>query len=271
MKKKIGFICFEGMSGSGKTTLVKSLCSFFEKQNIPYSVSSEPTKKPTKRNFFGFAIRKLIEGSSLTKAEIKKFKSSVIFFIEHQKTNGGLTERKKQFNVKLNSIVGKLSFGTGLTEFDRQIIFIADRYFHSIEFISPTKKNNIVLEDRYDLSTAAHYSAVTNSDANFLGMWQYPVLNGVYEKPDIIFYLRVSAEEALSRQIATGKVLDRYEGNLGKIRKLANAYEDSLIQFKNAKEGDPRHRSNIVCIDASKSAERVFREVKNFLTSYYDF
>ncbi len=168
----------------------------------------------------------------------------------------------------MSFVIGKLLSGRALTEFDRQIIFIADRYFHILECIEPESSMKIFLQDRFELSTAAHYEAVTHSTADFLGHWQYPVLNGVYKKPDIVFYLRISPEQALLRQSCSGKKLDRYEGNLRKMKALVNAYENQLKVFGNVPRSDPRRDMNIMVVDASKSASRVFEEVKNIITYF---
>ena len=250
-------IVIEGVPGSGKTTLRAALVREFESRGVPFVETAEPTEEPTRLNYFGVAIRKLIERKSLTDEDIERVRASAraLFAGDDEEES---TARRKEFNRRFSVAITKIINRRELTELERQLFFIADRWFHLVETVRPAlMAGTWVIMDRYERSTEAHYQTVADSDANFLERWQDPALGDLYVRPAWCFYLRVSPETAFARQRISGKMIDRYEENFAQVRTLVRRYHEVFLDFRRAPEGSPRRHYPFVSLDAERSADNV--------------
>lgn len=253
-------IVIEGIPGSGKTTLHEGLVREFSKRDISLISTAEPTKEATRLNNIGITIRKIIEGKPLSDSDIEKVRASAraLCIGDEDET---LIRQRKMFQLRFSSTVGKIVKRGKLTELDRQLLFIADRYFHLTETVAPALQNGtFVLMDRYELSTAVHYWMKTSLESDFLARWQYPLLGPAYIQPGYVFILKVSPETAFERQKTSGKEIDMYEKRVAQMELLAKGYRHLIDRFRRVRHSDPRYRYPFIVLDAEKSPEEVLRD-----------
>lgn len=262
MVKRGKFIVIEGNQGSGKTTMAKSIVNFLCSRSVPAIFTAEPTKVSTYRNFFGAVIRALIHKKQPTLYEISYIQQAAKDFLFGGRRKG--TKIQRAFRRSVLGIVEKLRNIKikKLSEREWQTLYIADRYFHLIEVVLPAlERGEWVVCDRYEISTWAHYLAQTGSKKDILAALQFPVLNGVYVRPNKVIFLDVSPEVAIKRQRASGKALDRYEVNERQVKRLCEAYRNVARKLICFEVSDPRHNYPIITIDADKSLQSVGESV----------
>lgn len=110
------------------------------------------------------------------------------------------------------------------------LLFAADRLDHIRGEVSPhTAANEIVLSDRYDLSSLAYQSADAGDTAQRFGVPVHEVvswirqLNRFARRPDVTLVVDVTSEVAAQRRQARGAPVDLYETAALQAR-LAKAY-----------------------------------------------
>jgi len=128
-----------------------------------------------------------------------------------------------------------------------QLLFCADRSEHLEQVIKPAlKKNQWVISDRYFYSTVVYGSL--NLDVEWLIK-----LNEQFLIPDVVFLLKVRPEICLQRIDENRDKREFFEES-DKLKRVWQTYEILSQRF-----------SNIKVIDAEKSIEEVFEEVKRIL------
>lgn len=264
MKTKGKFILLEGISGSGKTTLAKALVEYLKERDIDVMLNSEPTKK----NSFGRVVRLVIEGNEVSKRLLKEMRGDIAFlsavgFMNNCGDEQKYRREKIQFCKKLECIWMKLDSGRELTELERQILFITDRFIDLKATIIPSLEEGIwVVQDRYDLSNLA-YGSAHGVPLIELNAWHKAVLGDDYLIPDVTFFIHVSPELAVQRLKDSGKPIDLHEG-LESLKKIAVQYE-AAIGMRKAECLRVAKHANIVSFDGSLPVETTLEDVKNAL------
>ncbi|MDI6734348.1 MAG: hypothetical protein QMD50_02545 [Patescibacteria group bacterium] len=258
------FIVFEGIGGSGKSTMCKKLHDFLVQKNVPTLLNTEPTKN----NVFGITIRKIIEGDRLSRKFIhEKFGPEVMVFSAVMGMETIFLSQAKRsaaidFGRKINGVLGKIIDNEELTELDRQIIFMADRYFDLKDTIRPAlTRGKWVIQDRFDWSSAAYGAG---SDLTLtpreIFTWQDKGLENVLIKPDLVFFIDLAPKKAVDRLVKSGKVIDRYE-SLKSLNKINRAYTDAFVSKK--------AKSLLTGINGDCSEEEVFAQIVEQLRIHF--
>jgi len=243
------FVVIEGIDGSGKTSLINGLADIFESKKISFIKNYEPTRS----NVFGLIARSLVD-NSLTKEKVLLWEDKI------KKLSAELLGLKKNsaFNEIFKNSLEKLFSGEKFLEIERQSFFIADRYFDLKDTIKPAlSENKIVLQDRFDISSAAYAFGSEGIDVSNIFYLQDQVLDKVYCAPDIKIFLDVDPEEAVKRISASRKFFSFYE-SLKKLNKIKDAYLEAL-KFKE-KEGKTYYYQTL-----SKSIPEVVDDVYSFI------
>lgn len=252
-------IVFEGIPGSGKTTLHERVVSELRRRGIGILETSEPTKEASDDNSFGVCIRKLVEQRQISDQDYANVCFSASKICREGRKKG--IPATLRFGNELSDAVGKLANRRQLTELERQLFFIADRWFHLREVVRPALERGLwVIMDRYELSTVAHYRMNTSSKTDLLKHWQYPILGPDYVRPDINFVLNVSPETAFKRQQESGKAIDIYEKKFRQMEHLYDGYRWAVSLFEHAESNDPRHGYPFVFLNAEHSKEEIFKQ-----------
>lgn len=125
-----------------------------------------------------------------------------------------------------------------------QLLFSADRAHHlEIEIDPALKKGNIVLTDRYMLSTFA-FGSIDGVSIEWL-----EEMNKYFRKPDLTILLKVPPAECIARINKSRQGQELFE-EAKKLEKVWNNYE--LLA--------KRHK-NIVIIDGTQSEEKVHKAI----------
>jgi len=145
-----------------------------------------------------------------------------------------------------------------LSEF---LLFAADRAQHFEEFIIPyLKKNYIVISDRMADSSLVYQGYVKGLDQHMISAVNQLAMQ--YQKPHLVFYLKIDPITALER------IHTRNEGFL--------AFEEEILKKKyELVEGYDLillNRSDVVVLDAKKSpeflADQMVHAILNYITNY---
>lgn len=115
-----------------------------------------------------------------------------------------------------------------LTQFEKLMLFLADRSYHVRNLIKEKRKDHIVICDRYFYSTWAYQSTVLNNYASETRSdLHYDSTDCV--EPDICYYIEISIEEMLVR-------LKNRNNNNNKLDNMSKEYyqevKDKFDQFK---------------------------------------
>ena len=227
------FIVAEGITGTGKTTQMKMLVERLKSKGINAFFNHEPTDHTP----FGRLFRCMIEGGTCSSEDIR------------------MAERLSHAIAlqPLGPIVAKIKVGELLTEFERQMLCIADRH----EDLRGTIAFNLLrgywcAQDRYSPSTFAFAETDPNVSYTELRRIHDEMLRVVYMIPDILLYLDVDPETGLERSKASGKPIDIYE-TLSKIKKTRAAYKKLL------EDTSLYHELHV--IDARPPINEVFRAI----------
>jgi dTMP kinase len=108
-----------------------------------------------------------------------------------------------------------------------------------------------VVQDRYEVSTYA-YGMMAGISFRQLKKTQDKILDGIYWKPDALFYFDLDPELSIKRLHASGKAIDEFE-TLSKVKKTRAAYKQIL------KNKELYHK--LFVVDASRPIDEVFREI----------
>ena len=128
-------------------------------------------------------------------------------------------------------------------------LFAADRCQHLYGeggIIELTKKEKIVVSDRYFFSSMAYQSATCGIELPAL-------LNSPFPLPQILFYFVIDPEISLSRVTARNEKKEIYE-KIELQRKIADMYEKVISSYE--KDSENNHMK-VVRIDATKSIEEI--------------
>ena len=144
---------------------------------------------------------------------------------------------------------------TQMTPRTELLLFEAARAQITDEVIKPAlDEGRIVICDRFFDSSSAYQGMARGMGMDFVSSLNMAATGGL--KPDVTFFFDITAEEALSRRGKRGEASDRIE--LAGMKFQEDVRRGYLELAENS---DGR----IVTIDASKSVEDIFEEVKGAL------
>lgn len=135
------------------------------------------------------------------------------------------------------------------------LLFEAARAQITDEVIKPAlEEGKIVLCDRFFDSSSAYQGMARGMGMDFVASLNMAATGGL--KPDITFFFDISAEEALLRRGKRGEASDRIE--LAGL-KFQEDVRKGYLELAAKSEG------RVVTLDATKSIEEIFEEVKESL------
>ena len=135
------------------------------------------------------------------------------------------------------------------------LLFEAARAQITEEVIKPAlEEGKIVLCDRFFDSSSAYQGMARGMGMDFVASLNMAATGGL--KPDITFFFDISAEEALLRRGKRGEASDRIE--LAGL-KFQEDVRKGYLELAAKSEG------RVVTLDATKSIEEIFEEVKESL------
>lgn len=224
---------FEGLTCSGKDLQAEKLAQTLRGAGFKANFEVEPTSGP-----FGVVIRSFID-----KTEIRGLIPAI-----------GLTEMYSTTRPEVwgpvRDVLKKIGAKQPVSTLELQLLFMADRFWHSLALPINLEHGYNVSCARYELSTFA-YGSSHGVTLDELLVLQDKVLGERYVVPDLTAYIRVSPETAVERLAKSGKVRDIYE-KTEDTRKTFLAY-DQVIDF-----GRQNNRfGKIVEIDGEASIEKV--------------
>lgn len=112
------------------------------------------------------------------------------------------------------------------------MLFLADMVKDSGRVRDDLESGKVVIMDRYFLSTVAYQGAV---GPNYERMKAVEDAVGL-PKPDMVFYLDITAETSLERKNLQKGALDKHEGDKAYLEKVAGFYEMLIKEKYGAKE-----------------------------------
>jgi thymidylate kinase len=154
----------------------------------------------------------------------------------------------------VRDVLKKIRANQPVSTLELQLLFMADRFWHSLALPVNLELGTTVVCARYELSTFA-YGTSYGVDLGELLALQDKVLCNRYVEPDIVIYVRVSARTAAERLEASGKIKDINETEI-KIAKAYSAY-DRVIDFGR----EHKRFGKIVEIDGEPSVEKVYASI----------
>ena len=136
----------------------------------------------------------------------------------------------------------------GVNDFAEALLFMADRAQHTQEISRAVDEGNIVICDRYYVSTLAYQGVTLEKLVPDPVLWLRAVNAPIIRRPDITFYFMIEPERAMKR------MKDRDEKSkfekIGFLKKVSSIYEEMSLS-------DPSAH----VIDASRPLAEVFAEV----------
>ncbi|MEX1064040.1 MAG: dTMP kinase [Candidatus Paceibacterota bacterium] len=154
---------------------------------------------------------------------------------------------KDLFDTKLSALHIANPFGF-------QTWYASNSKDHLSQTIKPALQlNNIVLSDRFRPSMV--YGAASFEDIARFMMMNMAVIGEDFIWPDLIFIFDVSPETSLERLFQKGTKLDGFEEHSSFMRRV----RDNYLYFA-------EHYENCHVINAERSPEEVFEEVKGHIT-----
>jgi len=133
-------------------------------------------------------------------------------------------------------------------------LFVKDRQEHLEKEIIPFLKNGVVVCDRY------YYSTLAFQHTQGISMETLVLGNMSFKTPDIAFLLDLPAEVALERVDKRGDAKEKFE-QLEFMKEL----RENFLKLSDVLD------DNIKIIDASKSKEEVFEQIKKEIKKISDF
>ncbi len=263
-------ILLEGLSGSAKTLQAKRLVAFLEKKGLIVQFGAEPTKN----NMCGKAIRKIIEHTPFTKDELDAFRREVALLQVRLAARAFGVSRENRdrmlaFCRMLGDIPEKVAAKRKLTELERQLLFLADRFLDIQDTILPAlDAGKWFVLDRYDLSNFA-YGGACGLTIEELYAWHVAVLGKDYLIPDLTLFISVTPRIAVGRLVKSGKALDRYE-SLETLARVDAQYTCAIpfLMSKSVEAGMKDSLAKpiqVAIIDGRQSRKRVFHEIEKTL------
>jgi dTMP kinase len=263
------FILIEGLNGSGKTTQAKKLTENLKQNGIPAVFNHEPSA-----GIFGRIIRQLVDHAQVDSRLLKEAKEAVAQCLEV--TNGNPRSQRQFLGLLLN-VLNALGMARKLSEWEKQIIFIANRIEDIRDNILPNLRKGLwVVQDRYDISC---YSHGMSNDVDFTKLLELHqrALNNSYLAPDVIFYYWLPIPVALERLRVSGKIIDFYENkeNLERIEKASREIlmftdenpEPHQALVKEFKMGQNTHK--VIIINAEPSIEDIGKETWQYVRNTF--
>ncbi len=144
-----------------------------------------------------------------------------------------------------------------LSEF---LLFAADRAQHFQEFIIPKlQEGTLVISDRMADSSLAYQGYLKGIDMNMINSVNNWCMQQI--KPDITFYLKISADDAKKRISSYRTNSDKFEQDLlNHLEKLISAFDDIFSK-----------RDNVIIIDATQDAQVIAEQIfKELIKLYQD-
>lgn len=142
-----------------------------------------------------------------------------------------------------------------LDPFSLQLLFSSDRKQHLTDIIIPKIDEGFdVITDRYRGSTLAYGHRMGEEIYHVL-----KIINDLYLKPDLEFYIKVSAKTAMERIAKRGKPEELFEKK--------QSLEKSLLGY----EQYYKDYSRIFVLNGEKSVDDVFSDMKESVDMFYGF
>ena len=135
-------------------------------------------------------------------------------------------------------------------------LFLADRLDHILNPVTGMmqylEKGTHVISDRYYYSSYAYHVPMLSMD------WVINANKACADilRPDVVFYLKISAKESMRRINASRKFTDLFETH-EKMEKVIVNYNEAI-----AREGK---KDNVIIIDGHQSIAAIFTEVWNYV------
>lgn len=129
----------------------------------------------------------------------------------------------------------------------KSYLFAADRQIRTRMYTDEDYQNKMILFDRY------YHSAVAYRMAEGISKEWVLTLNSVFKKPDIGFYIDITPEESVKRNIDTKFNIIAPVEHLSKVR---NAYLSFLEE------------ENLKYIDGMRDLESIYNDVINYIETY---
>ncbi len=163
------------------------------------------------------------------------------------------TWRAEELRRQLDTNRDPFSEGEKMAE-----LFVKDRRLHTYGQIIPALgQREIVICDRYALSTCAYQSAQGVTLDNLLGLHEAAATL----RPDMTFFIQVPQEVAETRMVSRGQPKEKFEGNREFTQKLIGQYLQ--IQRETATQGRANQvLGDIYIIDGAKERQDVADAVK---------
>lgn len=135
------------------------------------------------------------------------------------------------------------------------LLYAASRAQHVAEFIKPNLEDGkVVISERYVYSSIVYQGIGRNLGIQKVREINDFAINGL--KPDLVLFFDIDPEKALNRKLSKGDS-DRLENE--KLEFHKNVYEG----YKNIME----YYDEIISIDADKSADELFDDIKNIINN----
>ncbi len=176
--------------------------------------------------------------------------------------------------TKLTSSGRKISEGIikgGISGEEASKLFITDRIEHTTQYIIPRlKEGNIVLVDRYDISTYAYQMAQgMNFDILYhMHNYAYDIFdmkNDGTIVPDITIIFHIPVDVAMDRINKRNETLEQFEVNSFQ-HKVKYTHELAVTKIR---EKQPNRK--IIWVNANQSIENVTKEMVNKIQDIYKF
>jgi len=259
------FILIEGLNGSGKTTQAKRLTESLKQNGIPVVFNHEPSA-----GIFGRIIRQIVDYAQVDSHLLKEAKEATNQCLDG--ASGNSPSGQQFFGLLLN-VLNALGLNQKLSEWEKQIIFIANRLEDIRDNILPNLRKGLwVVQDRYDISCYSHGMSNGVDFAKLLELHQ-TALNNFYLAPDLIFYYWLPIPVAMERLRNSGKIIDFYENqeNLERIEKASREILD--FTDKNPEPHQPikkdfkigSHSHKIFIINAEPSIDEINQETWQYV------
>lgn len=138
-------------------------------------------------------------------------------------------------------------------------LFAADRYdhlTHEAYGLIPLLQNQHVVCDRYLLSSYAYQGL----DAPVSWIKEINKYNEALLWPDVIFYIKLTPDQALARIKANRAQIDLFETE-EKLTQIFHNYEQAIASLDEVK------KKSMVIIDGTKSIEEIQQEIQQYFES----